>query len=65
MCLCTAAVFTDSSAHLVNLTSNGQGAHFLSANDNTYYVAIDSDNNVQALHECKVANVGYRFSSLL
>ena len=57
MYLCTAAVFTDSSAHLVNLTSNGQGAHFLSANENTYYVAIDSDNDIQALHESEVANV--------
>ena len=49
------AVFTaegnsNPNAHLVTLSSNGQGAHFLSANNNTYYVAIDSD-NILVLHE--------------
>jgi len=32
------------------------GAHFLSAN-NTYYLAIDSGNNIQALPESEIANV--------
>ena len=55
--MCTAEVLTDPSVHLVNLSTNGQEELFLSANNNTYYVAIDSDNNIQALPECKIANV--------
>ena len=49
---------TDSSVHLVNLSSNGDGELFLSANSNTHYVAIDSDNDIQAVTESEVANVG-------
>lgn len=57
MYLYTAEVLTDSSAHLVNLSSNGQGAHFLTANNNSHYVAIDRDNDIQALHESEVDDV--------
>ena len=47
----TAEGKSNPNAHLVTLSSDGQGAHFLSANENTYYVAIDSDNNILVLHE--------------
>ena len=55
--VCTATVVTDSSVHLVNLSSNGDGELFLSANSNTHYVAIDSDNDIQAVTESEVDNV--------
>ena len=54
--MCTAAVLTDPNVHLVNLSTNGQEELFLSANNNTHYVAIDSDNEI-ALLESEVANV--------
>ena len=44
-------------AHLVTLYSNGQGAHYLSANNYNYYVAIDSDNNIQTLPAAEIDNV--------
>ena len=55
--MCTAAVLTDQSVHLINLSTNGQEELFLSANNNTYYVAIDSDNEIQVLPVSEVANV--------
>ena len=48
---------SDPNVHLVTLHSNGQGAHYLSANNYNYYVAIDSDNNIQALPESEIPNV--------
>ena len=53
----TVKIATNTSLHLVNLTSNGQGEHYLSANDNTHYVAIDSSNSIQALTKCEIADV--------
>ena len=53
----TAEVFFNDDYHFVMLNSNGQGIHFLSAKDNTYYLAIDSDNNIQALPESQIASV--------
>ena len=53
----TADGYFDPTAHFVNLLSNGQGKHYMSANNNAYYVAIDSDNNVQALPESQIPNV--------
>ena len=50
-------VITDPSAYLVTLISNGQGAHYMSANNNSHYVAIDFDNNIQALPESEIPNV--------
>ena len=55
--MCTAERIFNPNAHLVNLSANGQGAYYLSANDNTYYVAIDSDNNIQALPGSEIPNV--------
>ena len=48
---------SDPNVLLVTLHSNGQGAHYLSANNYNYYVAIDSDNNIQALPESEIPNV--------
>lgn len=42
---------------LIYLISNGQGDHYLSANNNAYYVAIDSDNNIQVLPESELTDV--------
>ena len=42
---------------LVSWHPNGHGALYLSANNNAYYVAVDSDNKVQALSESEIANV--------
>ena len=38
-------------AHLAVLNSNGLGAYYLSANNNAYYVAIDSNSNIQVIHK--------------
>ena len=51
------AIFSNQNAYLVTLYSNGQGAHYLSANNYNYYVAIDSDNNIQALPAAEIDNV--------
>ena len=53
----TAEVISNSEVHLVTLSSNGQGAHHLSANDNAYYLGINSDNNIQALPYSENINV--------
>ena len=55
--LCTATIFFNENVHLVTLHSNGQGAHYLSANNHNYYVAIDSDNNIQALPAAEIDNL--------
>ena len=52
-----AEVLFNDNYHFIMLNSNGQGVHFLSANDNTYCPAIDSDNNIQALPESEIASV--------
>ena len=52
-----AAIYSNQNAHLVTLYSNGQGAHNLSANNYNYYVAIDSDNNIQAPPAAEIDNV--------
>lgn len=58
MCsLCAAAVVTDPNAYLVTLSSNGQGAHYLSANNNTYYVGINSNKELQVQPESGFDNV--------
>ena len=44
-------------AHLVTLYSNGPGAHYLSANNYNYYLAIDSDSKIQALPAGEIDNV--------
>ena len=40
--------YSDPNAHHVTLISSGQGVHYLTANNNAYYVGIDSNNNIQA-----------------
>ena len=41
----------------VFMSSNGQGAHYLTAADNTYYVAIDCDHKIQAFPAAKIDHV--------
>ena len=53
----TGTVISNDNIHLVTLYSNGQGAHYLSANNYNYYVAIDSDNSIQALPAAEIDNV--------
>ena len=55
--LYTATIFSESNAHLVILSSDGQGAYYMSANDYSYYVAMDSDNNIQALPVAEIEDV--------
>ena len=56
-CPCTVQGHFDPNALPVTLNSNGQGLHYLSDRNNTYYVAIDSNNNIKPLLESEVANV--------
>ena len=55
--LYTGAIYSNQNAHLVTLYSNGQGVHYLSANNYNYYVAIDLDNNIQALPAAEIDNI--------
>ena len=55
--LYTGAIYSNQNAHLVTLYSNGQGVHYLSANNYNYYVVIDLDNNIQALPAAEIDNV--------
>ena len=57
-CVHTAEGISNPNAYkLVCLNSTGQEALHLSANHNSYYVAIDSHNKVQALSESEIASV--------
>ena len=56
LCSHTVQGYFDPNALLITLNSNGQGLHYLSDRENTYYVAIDS-NNIKPLLESEVANV--------
>ena len=49
----------DDDAILVTLHSNGQGVHYLSDGDNTYYVAIDSNNDIKPLQQSEITNVSW------
>lgn len=42
-------IFSEQNTYLVTLYSDGQGGHFLSANNYSHYITLDSDNNIQAL----------------
>ena len=55
--LYTATIISESNAHLVTLYSDGQGGHYLSANDYSHYVAMDSDNKIQALPVAETEDV--------
>ena len=54
---CTVQGMNDPNVHFVTSTPNAQGAYYLSANNNTYYVAIDSNNNIRALLDSKLTTV--------
>ena len=49
--------YFDPNALIVTLNSNGQGIYYLSGIENTYFVAIDSDNNIKPLLESEIASV--------
>ena len=57
LCSCTVQGYFDPNALIVTLNSNGQGLHYLSDKGNTYYVAIDANNNIKPLLESEIANV--------
>ena len=59
VCSCSVQGYFDPNALPVTLNSNGQGVYYLSDIDNTYYVAIDSDNNIKPLLESQIANVSF------
>ena len=44
-------------ALLVHWNNNGQGLLYLTNEDNTYYVAIDSDNNIKPILQSEVTKV--------
>ena len=54
---CTVQGYFDPNAHHVTLISSGQGVHYLTANNNAYYVGIDSNNNIQADAESEFDSV--------
>ena len=43
--------FNDPNAHPITLISNGQGLHYLTSNNNVYYVDVDSNKNIHVEHE--------------
>ena len=51
--------FNESNAHLITLNSNGQGLHYLTAdnNMNAYHVGIDTNNNIQVEPESEFDTV--------
>ena len=57
LCSRTVQGYFDPNALIVTLNSNGQGLHYLSDRGNTYYVAIDANNNIKPLLESEIANV--------
>ena len=55
--LCTVQGYFDDNALHVILNSNGQGLHYLSDYNNTYYVGIDSNGSIQVQPESEFDNV--------
>ena len=47
----------DSNALLINRHSNGQGLLYLSDEDSTYYVAIDTNKDIRSIHESELTHV--------
>ena len=58
---CTVQGYYDPNVHIITLNSTGAGVHYLSANNDTYHVAIDSD-NIIALPESEITNVSWETS---
>ena len=54
---CTVRGYNDPNAHYVTLNSTGQGVHYLTADNNAYYVGIDSNNNIQVDAESEFDSV--------
>ena len=43
--------------HHITLNSTGQGIHYLSANNNAYYVGVDLNDNIQVEPESEYDTV--------
>ena len=54
---CTVHSPNDPNIHLVSSTSSSHGSYHLSDNQNTYYVAIDSNNNIIVLLDSDLTTV--------
>ena len=54
---CIVQGYFDPNVHIVTLNSTGTGVHYLSANNNNYYVTMDLNNNLQPSPESEIPNV--------
>ena len=57
ICYCVAKAPSDPNISFVDLISNAEGSYYMTAKSNTYYVAIDADNNIQALLDSELISV--------
>jgi len=49
--------YFDPNANLIHWKNNGQGLLYLTNEDNTYYVAIDSNKNIKPILQSKITSV--------
>ena len=62
--LSTVQGYFDPNAYHICLLTTGQGTHHLSANNNAFYVGIDSNNNIQVEAETEFDNVSGSYSDI-